>query len=254
MASEDKGYIELEDSIFNGILFALEDDSGPQLKFNASTLSDREAIATAIQGITAVGLGEEDIRGLFGPLPVPYNPNYKALVYIFNVDANQSSEAAILERGRFCALFIIFRKTMLRLIANVFSMIESLLNIYQESYLKNEKDLKLNSLQLIYEEIVDKLKVKPRFRLFKVEDNITIEFEEKKANLGSQLFFIIDEKEKTFYYFLNKNLEKEISEKAIEAMEFINNTEYQKSFKQTKISSKKSLLQKLENNNITVIE
>lgn len=254
MTSEDEGYTELEDSIFNGILFAFEDDSGPQLKFNASTLSDREAIATAIQGITAVGMGEQDIKGLFGPLPVPYNPEYKALVYIFNVDTNQSSDAEILERGRFCALFIIFKKNMLRLIANVFSMIESLLNLYQESYLKNEKDLKLATLQLIYEEIVDKLKIKPRYRPFKVEDKITVEFEEKKAILGSQLFFIIDEKRKTFFYYLPKNLDKQISTTALEAMEFINENEYQKSFKESKINSRKSLMKMLTEHNVEVIE
>lgn len=245
---------EFDDSIFNGILFAVMDDSGPNLKINASALDDREAIATAIQGITAVGMGEEDIQGLFGPIPVPYSSKYQSLVYIFNVEPIASSDAEIIEKGRFCALFIIFKKEMLHLIANVFSMIESLLNVYQESYLKTEENLQLNTIQLIYEDIVFKLKIKPRIRVFKVENGITVEFEENKVALSGELTFIINEREKKIYYYHSKSLEENIREKAIKIMKYLNRLEYQETYKLKKISSKKKLQTFLEKNEILIIE
>lgn len=243
----------LDDSIFNGILFAVIDDSGPQLKINASALDDREALATAIQGITAVGLGEENIQGLFGPLPVQYNSKYQALIYIFNVKATTSTDSEIVENGLFCALFIIFKREMFHLIANVFSMIESLLNIYQQGYLKTEETLQLNTLQLIYEDLVFKLKIKPRVRVFKVENGITVEFEEKKVALNGDLIFIIHEKEKKIYYYQSRSIEDEIREKTMKVLTYINRSEYQGTFKAQKLKSKKKLLMLLEENDFIII-
>lgn len=244
---------EFDDSIFNGILFAIIDDSGPQLKINASGLNDREAIATAIQGITAVGLGEENIQGLFGPLPVQYNSKFQALIYIFNVESTTSTDREIIEKGLFCAIFIIFKKEMFHLIANVFSMIESLLKVYQQSFLKTEESLQLNTLQLIYEDIVFKLKIKPRVRVFKVENGITVEFEEKKVTLNGELTFIVHEKDQNIYYYHTKSLEDEKRERAIKVLNYINHSEYQDTFKIEKLSSNKNLLELLEENDITVI-
>ena len=245
---------EFEDSIFNGILFAVMDDSGPSLRINASSLDDREAIATAIQGITAVGMGEDDIEGLFGPLPVPYNVSYQALVYIFNVEPITTTDIEVYEKGRFCALFIIFRKEMFHLIANVFSMIESLLKVYQENYLQTEENLEIKTIQLIYEDIVNKLKIKPRVRVFKIEDGITVEFEEKKALLSGDLTVVVHEKEKKIYYYHLKNLEESVKEKTTKIMNYINRTEYQNSFTTKKLSSKKKLQALLEKAQITIIE
>ncbi len=244
---------ELDDSIFNGILFAIIDDSGPQLRINASTLNDREALATAIQGITAVGLGEENIKGLFGPLPVQYNSKYQALIYIFNIEATTSTDSEIIENGLFCAIFIIFKKEMFHLIANVFSMIESLLNVYQQSFLKTEETLQLNTLQLIYEDLVFKLKIKPRVRVFKVENGITVEFEEKKVTIDGDLIFIIHEKDKKIYYYQSKTVENKVKEKTQNILKYINRSEYQESFKKQNLKSKKKLLLFLEENDFTII-
>ncbi len=245
---------ELDDSIFNGILFAMINDSGPQLSINASTLNDREALATAIQGITAVGLGEEKIQGLFGPLPVQYNLKYQALIYIFNVEATTSTSPEIIEKGLFCALFIIFKKEMFHLIANVFSMIESLLNLYQKSYLKTEENLQLNTLQLIYEDLVFKLKIKPRVRVFKVKNGITVEFEEKKVILNGDLIFIIHEKNKKIYFYQSVSTEDEVKERTLKIMKYINRSEYQETFKTQKLKSKKKLKLFLEKNDFTIIK
>jgi len=245
---------ELDDSIFNGILFATVNDLGPQLRINASALDDREALATAIQGITAVGLGEENTQGLFGPLPVQYNPKFQALIYIFNVEASTSTDRESIENGLFCAIFIIFKKEMFHLIANVFSMIESLLNVYQQGYLKTEESLQLNTLQLIYEDLVFKLKIKPRVRVFKVENGITVEFEEKKVILNGDLIFIIHEKDKKIYYYQSKSVENEIKEKTMRILKYINRSEYQETFKTQKLNSKKKLLTFLEKNSFTIIK
>lgn len=253
--SENPEFISpLDDQIFDGMLFAVNEDIGPALKINASSLTDREAIATAIQGITAVGLGEENIRGLFGPLPVPYNVNYKALIYIFHVETNRSTDPEILDKGRFCALFIIFKKSMVRLIANVYSMIESLLNFYQESYLQKEEDLQLETLQLIYEDIIGKLKLKPRIRVFTINDSITVEFEENKVIISPELTFCINEKEKKVYYYVSKELDKEIKDKSLEILDYVNKNEYQDSLKKTKVSSKKKFEEILKKHNFSVVE
>ena len=91
-----------EESLFTGLLFALNDEMCPALKINLSNLSEREAIATAIQGITAVGLSDDKYRGLFGPIPVPYNNNYRALIYVFYIESKTSNDPIILQNGRFC--------------------------------------------------------------------------------------------------------------------------------------------------------
>lgn len=243
----------LNEQIFDGMLFAVEEDEGPSVRINASSLNDREAIATAIQGLTAVGLGEENIEGLFGPLPVPYNSNYKALIYIFNVESTSSIDPEILEGGRFCALFIIFKKTMLRLIANVYSMIESLLNFYKENYLRKEEDLQIETLQLIYEDIIGKLKLKPRFRVFTITNGITVEFEEQKVTISPELTLAIDEKEKKIYYYISNRIEEEIKEESLKILNYLNKSEYQETLKKTKISSKKKFANLLEKHKIEII-
>ena len=146
--------INEDQKIFEGMLFAVNNDDGPLITVNLSPLNDREAIATAIQGITAVGMGEGDIHGLFGPLPVPYNNDYRALIFTFRVITTTSDDPEILEKGRFCSLFLIFEKTMLNYIAHTFSMIESTLNVYKENYLLREEDLIEETLRIIYEEII----------------------------------------------------------------------------------------------------
>ena len=128
----------VDNLIFDGMLFAINEETGPVLRLNISSLSEREAITTAIHGITAIGLGEDRNRGLFGPIPVPYNTQFRALIYVFYVETKTSSDPIALEKGQFCGLFLIFKKEMIRYIANVYSMIESLLNVYQENYLLKE--------------------------------------------------------------------------------------------------------------------
>ena len=253
MSNEEEFNSFLNDQIFDGMLFVVDEDEGPSVRINASSLNDREAIATAIQGLTAVGLGEENIEGLFGPLPVPYNANYKALIYIFNVESTTSIDPEILEIGRFCALFIIFKKTMLRLIANVYSMIESLLNFYKETYLRKEEDLQIETLQLIYEDIIGKLKLKPRFRVFTITNGITVEYEEQKTTISPELTLAIDEKEKKIYYYISNRVDDDVKEKSLKILNYLNRSEYQDTLKKTKVSSKNKFIQLLEKHKMAII-
>lgn len=242
-----------DDMIFDGMLFAINTESGPVLRLNISSLSEREAISTAIHGITAIGLGEDRNRGLFGPIPVPYNTQFRALIYVFYVETQTSTDPIAQEKGQFCGLFFIFKKDMIRYIANVYSMIESLLNVYQENYLVKEDQLQNDTIQYIYDDLIANLKLKPKIRVFRVNDGITVEFEDGTVKLGNELTFLISEKEKIVYSYIPKNLEKNKKEQVMKILEHIIKTEYQNSCKLKKVSSKKSFQGILKKNEIILI-
>lgn len=242
-----------EDLVFDGMLFAINNESGPVLRLNISSLSEREAISTAIHGITAIGLGEDRNRGLFGPIPVPYNTQYRALIYVFYVETQTSTDPIAQEKGQFCGLFFIFKKDMIRYIANVYSMIESLLNVYQENYLVKEDQLQNDTIQYIYDDLILNLKLKPKIRIFRVNDGITVEFEDGTVKLGNEITFLISEKEKIVYSYIPKKLEKEKKERVMKILEHIMKTEYQSSYGLKKISSKKAFQSTLKKNKITLI-
>jgi hypothetical protein len=242
-----------EDLVFDGMLFAINNESGPVLRLNISSLSEREAISTAIHGITAIGLGEDRNRGLFGPIPVPYNTQYRALIYVFYVETQTSTDPIAQEKGQFCGLFFIFKKDMIRYIANVYSMIESLLNVYQENYLVKEDQLQNDTIQYIYDDLISNLKLKPKIRVFRVNDGITVEFEDGTVKLGNEITFLISEKEKIVYSYIPKKLEKEKKEQVMKILEHIMKTEYQNSYGLKKISSKKAFQSTLKKNKIILI-
>ncbi|MBK5112624.1 MAG: hypothetical protein KGD59_08575 [Candidatus Heimdallarchaeota archaeon] len=242
-----------EDLIFDGMLFAVNDETGPVLRLNISSLSEREAITTAIHGITAIGLGEDRNRGLFGPIPVPYNTDYRALIYVFYVESETSKDPLIQGKGQFCGLFFIFKKDMIRYIANVYSMLESLLNMYQENYLLKEDQLQNDTIQYIYDDLITNLKLKPKTRVFRVNDGITVEFEDGTVKLGNEITFLISEKNKIFHYYFPKNLENDKKDHAMKILEHILKSEYQNSYESKKISSKKAFENLLKKNDITII-
>ncbi|NHK31613.1 MAG: hypothetical protein FK730_09690 [Asgard group archaeon] len=234
-------------SIFDGLLFAVNEESGPIINLNMSSLDEREAIATAVHGITAVGLGIDGNKGLFGPIPVPYNANFRALIYVFFIESSTSNKT------KFCSLFLIFKKEKLRFIANVYAMIESLLHLYQENYLRTEEQLRNETIQFIYQELITNLKMKPKIRLFRINNGITVEFEDSKIMFGNELTAIINEKEQTIYTYNPKGLEKEDKEKTIEIMQEINLIEYQGSYKIKKITSKQKFKLLLEKEKILIL-
>lgn len=243
----------VDNLIFDGMLFAINEETGPVLRLNISSLSEREAITTAIHGITAIGLGEDRNRGLFGPIPVPYNTQFRALIYVFYVETKTSSDPIALEKGQFCGLFLIFKKEMIRYIANVYSMIESLLNVYQENYLLKEEQLQNNTIEYIYHDLLLNLKLKPRTRVFRVNDGITVEFEDGSALLGNEITFLINEKEKFVYSYIPRNLKKEKKEQVMKILDYIIKSEYQNSYELKKISSKKAFHSILKKNEVTLI-
>ncbi len=243
-----------ENMIFDGMLFAINEETGPILRLNISSLSEREAISTAIHGITAIGLGEDRNRGLFGPIPVPYNTQFRALIYVFYVENQSSTDPIVLEKGQFCGLFLIFKKDMIRYIASVYSMIESLLNVYQENYLVKEEQLQNNTIQYIYNDLLSNLKLKPKTRLFRVNDGITVEFESGSVQFGNEITFLINENEKIVYSYMSRNLEKKKKEKVVKILDHIIKSEYQNSYELKKISSKKAFQSILKKNEIIVID
>ncbi len=93
---------------------------------------------------------------------------------------------------------------MLNYIASVFAMIESTLFVFQENYLINEQDLFESSLKIIYEGIISKLKLKPKIRLFTIENKITVEYEESQIVMSNDSTIIILEKAKNNQCLLPK--------------------------------------------------
>ena len=239
---------ELEDTIFHGMLFSINEDSGPDLSINLSSLSEREGIATIIHGITAVGMGEENHRSLFGPIPVPYNTDFRALIYMFSVKSEISA------KGKVCSLFLIFRKDLIRFIANVYSMIESMLNVYQDNYLVNESDLQDETIEKIYEDLIANLKYKPRIRMFRINNGITVEFEERNIMFGNELTALIDEKDKTIYVYIPRNITKELKIRTKKLVLDINSLEYQSLYKIVQLPSKAKFTEILAEKNIIIID
>jgi len=236
------------DTIFDGVLFSFNDETGPVLSVNNSPLSEREAIATIIQGITAVGMGPEVERGLFGPIPVPYNPKYRALVYVFRV------ESSVFIEGRFCSLFLIFKKEMIRFIANVYAMIKSLLDVYHDTYLINDASLREETVVEIYRDLIGNLQFRQHLRTFRINNGITVEFEDRTIMFGNELTLFIDEKARTFFVYTPRNLPKEVKEKALKVVHTLNETEYQNQFAIKTIPSKKAFTELLKENNIKIVE
>jgi hypothetical protein len=241
------------EKIFDGMIFAINQDTGPEIRVNASSLTEREAIATAIQGITAVGLGSVNNPGLFGPLPVPYNPSFRTLVFVFYVETRNSDNPQVLANGRFCALFLVFRKQMMKYIANVFPMIESMFNLYKKNYLQKEHDLTEETLQLIYNEVVEELKMRSRFRLFRIENGITTEFEESRVIIGEEMTILIDEIKEIFYIYYPKNLVQEKVKSYLKIVSFINSREYHKGYTLKKINSRQRFVALLKEKKISIV-
>lgn len=235
-------------SVFDGLLFVVNEESGPIVNLNMSSLDERESIATAVHGITAVGLGIDRNKGLFGPIPVPYNTNFRALIFVFYIESSTSID------GKFCSLFLIFKKEKLRFIANVYAMIESLLHLYQENYLQTEEQLRNETIQYIYQELVTNLKMKPKIRLFRINNGITVEFEDLKIKFGNELTAIIDEKDQIIYTYSPKGLENELKEESNKIIQHINEIEYQGSYKIKRITSKQKFKSLLEKEQILILE
>ncbi|NHJ47932.1 MAG: hypothetical protein FK733_09100 [Asgard group archaeon] len=247
MVPDNDNELVVDLSIFDGLLFAINEESGPFVSLNISSLDEREAIATAVHGITAVGLGVDQNKGLFGPIPVPYNNAFRALIFVFQIKKTNSEDM------RFCALFLIFKKEKIRFIANVYAMIESLLYIYQENYLQTEDNLRQETIQLIYHELVTNLKVRPKIRLFRINDGLTVEYEDSKILLGNELTALISEKQELIYIYSPRGLDKELKERALSIIQKINDLEYQNNYEIKKINSKTKFVDLLKEEEISVI-
>jgi len=90
--------------------------------------------------------------------------------------------------------------------------------------------------------------------VFRVNDGITVEFEDGTVKLGNEITFIINEKQKTFQYYSPRNLEKEKKDKALKVLKQILKSEYQNSYDLKKVSSKKAFQGILNKNNIILLE
>jgi len=170
------------------------------------------------------------------------------------VETQTSTDPIAQEKGQFCGLFFIFKKDMIRYIANVYSMIESLLNVYQENYLVKEDHLQNDTIQYIYDDLISNLKLKPKIRVFRVNDGITVEFEDGTVKLGNEITFLISEKGKIAYSYIPKKLEKDKKEQVMKILEHIIKTEYQNSYDLKKVSTKKAFQGILKKNAITLID
>ncbi|MHA2367077.1 MAG: hypothetical protein ACXAC7_24205 [Candidatus Hodarchaeales archaeon] len=96
---------------YKGLVIAdYSEKEGPIPTFNRSPLSqNKELPLLAVQGITVLGMGMDDIPKyhLAGPLPVPGNTNYSFLCYMYYRPAPDSPDPRISASGRPATLFLI---------------------------------------------------------------------------------------------------------------------------------------------------
>ncbi len=120
-----------------GMVVAIHDDDlGPMVVENQSSLSETELLSLSIQGATIVGMGTILTEGLHGPIPVPSRTDLQTLVFSFHLPAPESKDSRIREYGRPGFVFLLFSKT--------YPFLHSKnVHLLLEAYLERAKDIEL---------------------------------------------------------------------------------------------------------------
>ena len=102
--------MDLKHRLLGLVIGWMDDREGPKPIFETPGFSENMADLLAIQGTTMIGLGSDFQEGLFGPIPVPNEIEFEALVYTYLIDAPNSTDPRMVEHGRPCFLFLIFQR------------------------------------------------------------------------------------------------------------------------------------------------
>ncbi|MFX1514080.1 MAG: hypothetical protein ACFFCQ_15990, partial [Promethearchaeota archaeon] len=113
-----------------------DDDLGPIIVNNQSSLTETELLGLSIQGATIVGMGTTMAEGLHGPIPVPSRDDLQTMIYSYYFPAPDSLDSRIREFGRPSFVFLLFPK-------NYPILHSKNLHLLLEAYLERAKDVEL---------------------------------------------------------------------------------------------------------------
>ncbi|MFX0205259.1 MAG: hypothetical protein ACFFDT_04690 [Candidatus Hodarchaeota archaeon] len=120
-----------------GMVIAIHDDDlGPKVVENQSSLTESELLSLSIQGATIVGMGAQLTEGLHGPIPVPSREDLQTLIFSFHLPAPKSIDSRIREFGRPGFVFLLFSK-------NYPYLHSKNVHLLLEAYLERAKDVEL---------------------------------------------------------------------------------------------------------------
>jgi hypothetical protein len=124
-----------------GIVFVTFEDTGPEVIYNDTELTEEQTLTLAVEGMTIVGLDEGsggktmqerqknpfdtmDDKRFFGPIPVPDAPQLRSLAITFDVESTASTDSRIREYGRKCIMFLLFNEDYTREILDAYGLIK----------------------------------------------------------------------------------------------------------------------------------
>ncbi|MHA1124537.1 MAG: hypothetical protein ACTSO7_01450 [Candidatus Heimdallarchaeota archaeon] len=156
------GYLSQKEHLL-GIVFVTFEDTGPQVIYNDTILTEEQTMTLAVEGMTIVGLDEGssgktmaekksqiydtmDDKRSFGPLPVPDAPDLRSMAITFDVESEDSADSRILEFGRKCILFLLFNEDYTREILDAYGLIKPYFSVIVRDIV-NEKHLTQPNLQ-----------------------------------------------------------------------------------------------------------
>ncbi|NHJ87901.1 MAG: hypothetical protein FK734_20730 [Asgard group archaeon] len=145
-----------------GIVFVTFEDTGPSVIYNDTDLTEEQTLTLAVEGMTIVGLDEGssgktmkekkaqafdtmDDKRSFGPLPVPDAPSYRSIAITFDVESQASEDQRILEFGRKCILFLLFKEDYTREILDAYGLIKPYFSVIVRDII-SENDLTQGNL------------------------------------------------------------------------------------------------------------
>jgi len=190
-------------SIFEGIVLTIIGDQGPEIVANLSPIDDNQAFSLGVQGMTLIGMGTQQApNGLFGPIPVPNQTEFKSLVYIFTIKAESTHDTRIEKHGRVCSIFLLFQEDRTRDIIRGSGLIQAYLE-YLLNRIKSEKDLNEDFAIKLNKKITDLL-TRPKVRTIRIEGTKFQEFfDETRIPAGNNLFIIDEAKNQGYLLLLN---------------------------------------------------
>ncbi len=126
-------------TFYHGMFITTFADTGPVITYNSSALSYERVLNLGVQGLTALQLGEDET--LYGPLPT-HQADLIGIVFTLKISVRESMDERIRMHGRPTNIWMLFRRSGLKIIFNNWEQIESeLRNIIHKISLRSDEDL-----------------------------------------------------------------------------------------------------------------
>ncbi|MHA1213705.1 MAG: hypothetical protein ACTSR2_10550 [Candidatus Hodarchaeales archaeon] len=139
--------------MFDGIILAVMDDTGPVTEINLSKLDETSTMKLSISLLTALGLGEsrDQLNQLHGSFPVPGRKEL-TLAFPFTVKAEHTVDPRIESFGRYCTLFLLFQREEKSRVLTHYNNIEKIITENLKS-VKTQEDLTVERIKDLYSQV-----------------------------------------------------------------------------------------------------